>query len=604
MAITFTGKTSGASVTNGPHTTASTTPAAGSLQLLVYAARQASVVDPVVPVAVGNGIAWQVAGTVAFSATPGTTKKRLTVFRAPAGAAPTTGTIVITSTGSTLTEGVWSLVEVAGMDTVGDPIVGAPQTNARNDSASATLTVNLPAFEAAGNSTFGAFAEDGGGTFTAGAGFTLVHSQVGSVVAVGTERLTSSDQTVDITTSASAGMGGVALEIRLALTAPIIKQHPSSTPRQVGDALHLDVLATPSSGTLTYQWQDNSGGSLANMSGETRQYLDVSALTIAMHTRQYRVLVTDSLGTTTSNTFVLAVSDRADDDYWLRDVPSDSDPNDVRLYDRPDVAAGGIVAVAVDSVAFSDAADAITTRVAVATDAITLTDSATAITERVAVATDTITFSDSAVSGAVLPVAAVDSVTFSDLAVAGASLPAVAVDTVSFSDSAVASTNIVATASDSITLSDSAEAITTRVATAADTLTLTDSAVATLVPPGGATAVAVDTVSFTDSAEAVLVPGTPVPPVNDGGHDWRRRTEGLMRTVRAAASDSVQFSDSAEAGVITALSLSSYLMARAAIATAQDGCLFSDEAQAQRWRATLVRTRQAQLIRSPIELVD
>lgn len=173
------------------------------------------------------------------------------------------------------------------------------------------------------------------------------------------------DTAASVTWSVASGVGGLLTTIVAEVigAAPLITQPPSSVPKLVGDTLYLDVLAQASAGDLTYQWQDNSGGSLADMAGVTTQNITVSGLTVAMNGRQYRVRVTDSNGTTTSNTFTLAVSDRADANYFLRDVPSDANPNDVRLYDRPDVVAAsgfnGTLAVTLDNVTLSATAQAL-----------------------------------------------------------------------------------------------------------------------------------------------------------------------------------------------------------------------------------------------------
>ena len=325
------------------------------------------------------------------------------------------------------------------------------------------------------------------------------------------------------------------------IAAPVILVPPSTTPVQVGDSFRLGVLAVPASGALTYQWQDNSGGSLANIAGETQQYLDVSTVTIGFNARQYRVLVSDSVGTTTSATFVLGVSDRADANYFLRDVPSDASAYDVRLYVRPDAVLGLHTTVAADTITFSDSAVAILTHVTVAADTITFSDSAVAIMTLVTVASDTVSFSDSAVAGRVRPAVAADTVAFSDSATAIRSRVTVAADTVTFSDSAVAILTHVTVASDTNTFSDSAVAILTHVTVATDTVTFSDSAVAimTLVT------VASDTVSFSDSAVAGRVrPAVAADTVSFSDSAVASRGAGIHTAV---ASDSITFTDSAVA---------------------------------------------------------
>lgn len=108
----------------------------------------------------------------------------------------------------------------------------------------------------------------------------------------------------------------------------LITQQPSSAPKQIGQSLYLDVLADGVF-PITYQWQDNSSGSFADLASQTQQFLLVPALTYAMRGRQYRVNVTDSGGTVTSSVYELDIAGS----------------REVRLFNRPDALATGASAL-------------------------------------------------------------------------------------------------------------------------------------------------------------------------------------------------------------------------------------------------------------------
>lgn len=318
---------------------------------------------------VGLGCTWTLVDS--YNATASFERHSRYRARAPAAF---TGTIAFTFAASQDAM-LMALTKFANADTSGDNASGAfvQTTRPAPVASGTTITSTLATFAAANSLSFQSFLIDIATPTASGtpeAGFTELTDNPTTSPGFGegyalqiAYRADNGDLTYTGTSSAAMIAGGlIASEIRH-ISGPRILQHPSSTPKQVGDTLYLDVLADLSDGAVTYQWQDNSGGSLADIAGQTGQNLTVTGLTIGMNTRQYRVNVTNANGTTTSNTFVLRVSDRADANYFLRDVPSDANPNDVRLYDRPDVVSAsgfnGTLAVTLDNVTLAATAQAL-----------------------------------------------------------------------------------------------------------------------------------------------------------------------------------------------------------------------------------------------------
>jgi beta-galactosidase len=72
----------------------------------------------------------------------------------------------------------------------------------------------------------------------------------------------------------------------------------------------FSVNALVSAGSLTYQWQDNRSGSMANItdgSGATSAAYTTSPARVEQNGRQVRCVVTDSNGSTNTNTVSLSV---------------------------------------------------------------------------------------------------------------------------------------------------------------------------------------------------------------------------------------------------------------------------------------------------------
>ena len=115
-----------------------------------------------------------------------------------------------------------------------------------------------------------------------------------------------------------------------AASSQIITQ-PQSTNALLGSTATFSVVAT---GSPTYQWQDNSSGSFANIAGATSSSYTTAATTSAFQRRQYRCVID---GTLNSQAATLTLSFT---DVYLLPMPEDADPDDVRLRDPTAALAG------------------------------------------------------------------------------------------------------------------------------------------------------------------------------------------------------------------------------------------------------------------------
>ncbi|WP_175414762.1 pectinesterase family protein [Nibricoccus aquaticus] len=87
---------------------------------------------------------------------------------------------------------------------------------------------------------------------------------------------------------------------------PSITTQPASQSAAIGAAASFTVVATGDA-PLTYQWQTNSSGAFANISGAMSATLNITAAQWA-DAAGYRVIVTNGAGTATSSTVTLTVS--------------------------------------------------------------------------------------------------------------------------------------------------------------------------------------------------------------------------------------------------------------------------------------------------------
>ena len=87
---------------------------------------------------------------------------------------------------------------------------------------------------------------------------------------------------------------------------PTIDTQPQNTTVDENTLATFTVAAT-GTGTLTYQWQEDTGGGFANLTGETADTLDFIAVE-GDNGYQYRCVVTDDNGSTNSNAATLTVT--------------------------------------------------------------------------------------------------------------------------------------------------------------------------------------------------------------------------------------------------------------------------------------------------------
>lgn len=106
------------------------------------------------------------------------------------------------------------------------------------------------------------------------------------------------------------GTDGYNTYIIIAQDGPQIKMQPANLSIMAGEKAPLQAVATPSSGTLSYQWQDNRSGSFANVidgTGGTSQSYVTASLATGASGRQYLCIVTDSNTSTTSSAATITV---------------------------------------------------------------------------------------------------------------------------------------------------------------------------------------------------------------------------------------------------------------------------------------------------------
>jgi glucose/arabinose dehydrogenase len=110
----------------------------------------------------------------------------------------------------------------------------------------------------------------------------------------------------------SRGLGGELLKISYnnsSTAKPTITNQPVSKTVSVGQAATFSVTAS-GTGTLTYQWQRNNGagGAFANIAGATAASYTFSNAQVSDNGAQFRVIVSNANGGTTSNAATLTVS--------------------------------------------------------------------------------------------------------------------------------------------------------------------------------------------------------------------------------------------------------------------------------------------------------
>lgn len=168
MAITVTALTGAGDATNGTsHVTASISPTGNRLVIADVFAAVSGV--PVEPTLSGNGITWVSEATK----TDATVNIRITRFRGMV-ATPSAGAVTITHS-ATVDRCIWSIYEIADVDTSGTNGSGAMVQTVTGNAIDATATVSLAAFGAAGNAVILGAGKVNGDDVTPEGGHTQIH---------------------------------------------------------------------------------------------------------------------------------------------------------------------------------------------------------------------------------------------------------------------------------------------------------------------------------------------------------------------------------------------------------------------------------------------
>ena len=217
MAIAATHLTTNKSETDGTgYTTASITPTANALVLVMVSAVRADGITYSDPTLSGNGLTWVAIGTVKEDDAGGS-RRGGTLFRSM-GASPSAGAITITY-GASHESCAWSVAEFTGVDTTGTNGSGAVVQVVTATGTSTTPSVTLAAFGSSSNATYGGCATGGLITGSAGTGFTqlgAVASVTPSIVGVVSEYQLANDTSVDMTLSGAEDWGIIGVEVKAA----------------------------------------------------------------------------------------------------------------------------------------------------------------------------------------------------------------------------------------------------------------------------------------------------------------------------------------------------------------------------------------------------
>lgn len=230
MAISATLLTSGTDpVNNNAFTTASVSPGADKLILLIAGGfeNDASLTgDATIS---GNGLTWVAITAVNFNGggPSDTNFRRLVLYRAM-GTSPSSGAITITWP-QTIGACSWHVVEVSGIDTSGTNGSGAivqSATNSNNDEpeTATSLTVTLAAFASASNGALSCFSTTASEAITHDPGWTELADTAGTSPnsSLESQWRADNDTTAASSWTTAAKVGGIAIEIKVAGAVPVV----------------------------------------------------------------------------------------------------------------------------------------------------------------------------------------------------------------------------------------------------------------------------------------------------------------------------------------------------------------------------------------------
>ena len=181
----------------------------------------------------------------------------------------------------------------------------APGTGADGLSSGNLTPASQPALLLGIATDFNGSTVNVGTGFTSSAVYTNVDTANGSYTVSETKRLTSTSAVPATATATSSPSNFLTLAYWAAeVTGPTITAQPSNQTVNNGATASFSVTAT---GATSYQWQDNSSGSFANISGATSSSYAPTA-SYSMQGRLYRCVVTNSGGSVNSDAATLRVA--------------------------------------------------------------------------------------------------------------------------------------------------------------------------------------------------------------------------------------------------------------------------------------------------------
>lgn len=244
----------------------------------------------------GNSFTVKVQGTTATS----TNLQYVALLRCIGATANASNVITVTLTGNTGQKVVLMGTRYATAGIIADKAVSAVASG--NSTAPATAAIS------AGDFAEAIFKHWSHGAFTAGSGWTSDYSDPTNFEASAEYRQDSPGGTY----TASGSIVGADVWTGAAFSfseflSPIITAQPGSAMVVDGGTATFSVTASASAGSLTYQWQSDTGGGFSNISGETSSSYTTGTLGLSDNYNHYRCNVTDSNGTTTTATADLYV---------------------------------------------------------------------------------------------------------------------------------------------------------------------------------------------------------------------------------------------------------------------------------------------------------
>lgn len=215
----------GSAVDGTSYSTASISPVANRLYILLVKSRTYISTDPNVPSVSGCGITWNTISSIAMD-NAGTSRQKGTLYWG-LNASPSSGALTFDLSGQTQQACSWVLDELTGINTTSPIVQSKTAVVASGATAQSTITATLDsAFSSVNNATYGAIAKGSTANVAhAGSGFTQIgyfaETTENSMV-VASEFRNDNDTSIDWTLdTADAEIGVWGVEIAAAVTTAV-----------------------------------------------------------------------------------------------------------------------------------------------------------------------------------------------------------------------------------------------------------------------------------------------------------------------------------------------------------------------------------------------